>query len=136
MPGGSTATNRRLEEMVAQGQFREAEQRLRTARRLDALSPMVGINFAELYFYQGNFAREETELRAVLALNPNFIVARMMLANALPRPGYVYRVAQVFANNGAGVRGDLKAVVLSILKDYEARTTDKLRKRAPDMMHA
>jgi TolB-like protein/cytochrome c-type biogenesis protein CcmH/NrfG len=70
---------------LAQGRFREAEQRLRTARRLDALSPMVGINFAELYFYQGSFSREETELRTVLALNPNFILARMMLANALPR---------------------------------------------------
>lgn len=70
---------------LAQGRFREAEQGLRTARRLDALSPMVGINFAELYFYEGSFAREETELRSVLALSPNFILARMMLANVLPR---------------------------------------------------
>src|SRR5262249_17798568 len=37
-------------------------------------------------------------------------------------PGYIYRVAQVFANNGAGVRGDLGAVVRAILMDYEARS--------------
>jgi hypothetical protein len=32
-------------------------------------------------------------------------------------------VAQVFANNGAGVRGDLRAVVRAILLDYEARSS-------------
>jgi uncharacterized protein (DUF1800 family) len=52
------------------------------------------------------------------------LIQRLVTSN--PSPGYVYRVAQVFANNGAGVRGDLKAVVLAILKDYEARTTDLL----------
>jgi uncharacterized protein (DUF1800 family) len=38
-----------------------------------------------------------------------------------PTPGYVGRVAAVFANNGAGVRGDMKAVVRAILNDPEAR---------------
>jgi len=38
-----------------------------------------------------------------------------------PSPGYVYRVAQAFENNGAGVRGDLSAVVRAILLDQEAR---------------
>ncbi len=52
------------------------------------------------------------------------LIQRLITSN--PSPGYVYRVAQVFANNGAGVRGDLKAVVLAVLKDYEARTTDLL----------
>jgi uncharacterized protein (DUF1800 family) len=38
-----------------------------------------------------------------------------------PSPAYVGRVAAVFANNGAGVRGDLGAVVRAILLDSEAR---------------
>jgi uncharacterized protein (DUF1800 family) len=38
-----------------------------------------------------------------------------------PSPAYVERVAAVFNNNGAGVRGDLKAVVRAILLDGEAR---------------
>jgi uncharacterized protein (DUF1800 family) len=38
-----------------------------------------------------------------------------------PSPAYVARVAAVFANNGAGQRGDLKAVVRAILLDPEAR---------------
>jgi uncharacterized protein (DUF1800 family) len=38
-----------------------------------------------------------------------------------PSPAYVARVAAVFANNGAGVRGDLKAVVRAVLLDAEAR---------------
>jgi uncharacterized protein (DUF1800 family) len=47
------------------------------------------------------------------------LIQRLVTSN--PSPAYVYRVAQVFANNGAGVRGDLGAVVRAILTDYEAR---------------
>jgi hypothetical protein len=38
-----------------------------------------------------------------------------------PSPGYVARVAAKFADNGAGVRGDLRAVWKAILLDDEAR---------------
>lgn len=48
------------------------------------------------------------------------LIQRLVTSN--PSPGYVYRVAQVFANNGSGVRGDLGAVMKAILLDYEART--------------
>jgi uncharacterized protein (DUF1800 family) len=47
------------------------------------------------------------------------LIQRLVTSN--PSPGYVYRVAQVFANNGSGVRGDMQAVIKAILKDYEAR---------------
>ncbi|MEO6340348.1 MAG: DUF1800 domain-containing protein, partial [Caulobacteraceae bacterium] len=43
------------------------------------------------------------------------------LVTSNPSPAYVKRVATVFADNGAGVRGDLKAVVRAILTDAEAR---------------
>ncbi len=42
------------------------------------------------------------------------------LVTSNPSTAYVQRVAAVFANNGAGVRGDLKAVVKTILLDPEA----------------
>jgi uncharacterized protein (DUF1800 family) len=48
------------------------------------------------------------------------LIQRLVTSN--PSPGYVYRVAQIFANNGSGVRGDLGAVVRAILSDYEARS--------------
>jgi uncharacterized protein (DUF1800 family) len=48
------------------------------------------------------------------------LIQRLVTSN--PSPGYIYRVAQVFANNGSGVRGDLAAVVRAILMDYEARS--------------
>jgi uncharacterized protein (DUF1800 family) len=41
-----------------------------------------------------------------------------------PSPGYVGRVAAVFANNGQGVRGDMQAVITAILLDPEARAND------------
>ena len=42
------------------------------------------------------------------------------LVTSNPSPAYVGRVARVFADNGVGVRGDLKAVVTAILLDEEA----------------
>jgi uncharacterized protein (DUF1800 family) len=44
------------------------------------------------------------------------------LVTSNPPPAYVGRVAAIFANNGAGVRGDLKAVIRAILTDVEARS--------------
>ena len=47
------------------------------------------------------------------------MIQRLVTSN--PSPAYVQRVAQVFNNNGSGVRGDLKAVLRAILLDDEAR---------------
>jgi uncharacterized protein (DUF1800 family) len=46
------------------------------------------------------------------------------LVTSTPSPAYISRVSAVFANNGSGVRGDLKAVVRAILTDTEARAGD------------
>lgn len=43
------------------------------------------------------------------------------LVSSHPSPAYVARVAVAFNNNGAGVRGDLKAVWKAVLLDEEAR---------------
>ncbi len=48
------------------------------------------------------------------------LIQRLVTSN--PSPGYVYRVAQMFANDGTGTRGNLGAVVRAILTDYEARS--------------
>jgi uncharacterized protein (DUF1800 family) len=52
-----------------------------------------------------------------------FISQRLIqqLVTSNPSPAYVGRVAAVFNNNGAGVRGDMAAVVRAILTDAEAR---------------
>jgi uncharacterized protein (DUF1800 family) len=47
------------------------------------------------------------------------MIQRLVTSN--PSPAYVGRVAAAFANNGAGTRGDLKAVWTAILTDEEAR---------------
>ena len=46
------------------------------------------------------------------------------LVSSNPSAAYVTRVAAVFANNGSGVRGDIKAVLTAILMDSEARSND------------
>ena len=46
------------------------------------------------------------------------------LVTSNPSPAYIQRVASVFNDNGAGVRGDMKAVLTAILMDSEARRGD------------
>jgi hypothetical protein len=46
------------------------------------------------------------------------------LVKSNPSPAYVQRVAAVFADNGVGVRGDMKAILTAILLDPEARGND------------
>jgi uncharacterized protein (DUF1800 family) len=48
------------------------------------------------------------------------MIQRLVTSN--PSPAYVARVAGAFNNNGAGVRGDLKAVFAAVLLDEEARS--------------
>ena len=52
------------------------------------------------------------------------MIQRLVTSN--PSPAYVARVAAAFNNNGAGVRGDLKAVWTAIFLDDEARRTYSL----------
>jgi uncharacterized protein (DUF1800 family) len=47
------------------------------------------------------------------------LIQRLVTSN--PSPAYVRRIAQVFANDGRGQRGNLRAVVRAILLDDEAR---------------
>jgi uncharacterized protein (DUF1800 family) len=48
------------------------------------------------------------------------LIQRLVTSN--PTQAYVARIAAVFANDGTGVRGNLKAVVRALLLDAEART--------------
>ncbi len=51
-------------------------------------------------------------------------VGKLMIQHLVtsdPSPAYVSRVAAAFNNNGAGVRGDMKALIRAILLDPEAR---------------
>jgi uncharacterized protein (DUF1800 family) len=57
------------------------------------------------------------------------LIQRLVTSN--PSPAYVKRVARAFADNGAGVRGDLAAVLRAVLLDPEAR-----RDPAPDESQA
>ncbi len=52
------------------------------------------------------------------------LIQRLVTSN--PSPAYVGRVSAIFANNGSGVRGDMKAVIRAILMDSEARSDANL----------
>lgn len=69
------------------------------------------------------------------------LIQRLVSSN--PSPAYVERVAAAFADNGSGVRGDMKAVLRAILLDPEARfgsndaayPSRKLREPIVRMLH-
>ncbi|MBV1776907.1 DUF1800 domain-containing protein [Burkholderiaceae bacterium DAT-1] len=68
---------------------------------------------------------------AAISRHPNagpFIGRQLIqhLVTSNPSPAYVARVTAVFNNNGNGVRGDLKAVISTILTDPEARNQPTL----------
>ena len=84
------------------------------------------VNYVVVPANQGGVKDLQLALDALFnhANTPPFIskllIQRLVTSN--PSPGYVYRVAQKFINNGSGTRGDLAAVVRAILTDYEARS--------------
>jgi uncharacterized protein (DUF1800 family) len=72
----------------------------------------------------------ETDLEQLMDIlfnhpnTPPFVATRLIrsLVTSNPSPQYIERVANAFANNGSGVRGDMRAVVTAILTDPEAQT--------------
>ena len=74
-------------------------------------------------------AKDLDDTVELLLAHPNtapFVALRLIqhLVKSDPTPDYVARVAARFRNNGAGVVGDLKAVVKAVLVDAEARRGD------------
>jgi uncharacterized protein (DUF1800 family) len=77
--------------------------------------------------FQSLPARELDAAHDQLFENPNtgpFICRQLIqrMVTSHPSRGYVYRVTSKFNDNGNGVRGDMQAVIKSILLDYEARS--------------
>jgi uncharacterized protein (DUF1800 family) len=62
------------------------------------------------------------------------LIQRLVTSN--PSPGYVRRVATVFADNGSGVRGDMKAIIRAILTDGEARGDTSLTSTSAGKLRA
>lgn len=96
--------------------------------RSDGFHSLEEKRFLGLTIPAGTSAEESLRLALDhLVAHPNVgpffsrqMIQRLVTSN--PTPGYVGRVAAVFANNGRGERGDLGAVFKAILLDEEART--------------
>jgi uncharacterized protein (DUF1800 family) len=85
--------------------------------------------------YQNLPAQELDAAHDQLFNHPNvgpFICRQLIqrLVTSHPSRDYLYRVVQKFNDNGAGVRGDMQAVIKAILLDFEARSTAETAKPA------
>ncbi len=77
--------------------------------------------------YQALGGQELDATHEAIFRHPNagpFVCRQLIqrLVTSTPSRGYLYRVVRAFEDNGAGVRGDMKAVIRAILLDYEARS--------------
>ena len=87
-------------------------------------------SFLGVHFPAGQTPRQDLELALdSIFQHPNVgpfigkqLIMRLVTSN--PSPAYVSRVAQIFNNNGEGVRGDLQATVKAIFLDQEARRSE------------
>jgi uncharacterized protein (DUF1800 family) len=78
----------------------------------------------------GGMAAIKTALDTIFA-HPNvppFFARQLIqkLVTSNPSPAYVSRVSAIFADNGSGTRGDMKAVIRAVLLDSEARNDTAL----------
>jgi hypothetical protein len=93
----------------------------------DANHDMRGKSFLGCTLTAGQTTAQDMDATLTCVFNhPNvapFISTRLIrsLVTSNPSPAYIQRVVTAFNDNGAGVRGDLRAVVKTILTDSEAR---------------
>jgi len=99
----------------------------------DAKTLLNGLQLPACSDCAGNFARlsayKNDELNAAIDNLFNhqntapYVCTQLIhsLVTSNPSPAYVGRCAASFANNGSGVRGDMKAIITAILIDPEAR---------------
>ncbi len=120
IPGRTAATGFNTRNWAGEMESRDQYHDLKSKELLDGEKTSIGQN-----------AQVDLDVALKAVVNhrnvPPFVSRYMIqkLVTGEPSPAYVERVAKVFLNNGAGVRGDLRAVVNAILIDAEARGPEK-----------
>ena len=110
---GNTDPDRRIKPMVAYAQYHSKEEKRFLGTTIPAQTtadPKASLKIALDTLFKhpnvGPFIGEQ-------------LIQRLVTSN--PSPAYVAAVASAFNDNGAGVRGDMKAVVKAVLLHPEAR---------------
>jgi uncharacterized protein (DUF1800 family) len=92
----------------------------------------IKVLLSNLFVPPNQTMQQDLELaQQSIVQHPNVgpFIARQLIQKLVtgdPTPAYVTRVASVFNDNGAGQRGDLKAMVRALLLDPEARGARKI----------
>jgi uncharacterized protein (DUF1800 family) len=133
---GTTAVTNYLDPMVPNGNVNRYDIAAKTLLPdINHPSPVVVPACANCTGNTSPINLQNTQTYAIAELNtaidnlfnhPNtgpYICGQLIhqLVTSNPSPVYVGRCAAAFANNGSGVRGDMKAVTTAILLDPEAR---------------
>jgi len=94
-PNYSTAHQWYAEHLGYLGRFEEAEAEFQRARELDPLSPVVGTDYGVMLYYARKYDKSIKQLRAVLARNPEFARAHVIILPYVEKGMYLEAAAEV-----------------------------------------
>jgi TolB-like protein/DNA-binding winged helix-turn-helix (wHTH) protein len=94
-PNYATAHQWYAEHLGYLGRFEEAEMEFQRARELDPLSPVVGTDYAVMLYYARKYDKSIEQFRAVLARNPEFARAHVIILPYVEKGMYLEAAADV-----------------------------------------
>ncbi len=95
-PGYASAHQWYAEMLAEQGRVKEAGQEIQRAQELDPLSLAIATDLGLLNYYQRDYETAVQNLRAVLAMDPNFGQAHLALGLAYLSSGQPQKAIEVF----------------------------------------
>ncbi len=110
--------------LAAMGRAREADQEIRFAETLDPLSPIVHTAAAYIHYYDRKYDEAIEECAAVIARDPNFVVAHVVLGLGYEQKGVYDRALAEFRKTLELSNQNLP------YKSYLAHTLAKMGNRA------
>ncbi|MBX2881189.1 MAG: hypothetical protein KTR32_14690 [Granulosicoccus sp.] len=105
-PGYATAHAWFHKLLVARGRFDEATQQIELAGKLDPLSPMIGTEAGWGYYHSRQFQRAIAHLEVLLDDEPDFTIARFILALACLQTDQTHKCLELLTRLRDGYQSD------------------------------
>ncbi|HUS08136.1 MAG TPA: winged helix-turn-helix domain-containing protein [Bryobacteraceae bacterium] len=126
-PGWATAHHWRSHYFMAAGELGRATEEMRTAQRLEPLSPAINIGVGWCYYYTREFDQAIEQYRAVLEMEPNFALAHQTIGMAYEAKGMYseaiehFKLAATLSTDSPSAVSALGSVYATVGRTREAR---------------
>lgn len=126
-PGWATAHHWRSHYFMAAGELGRATEEMRTAQRLEPLSPAINIGVGWCYYYSREFDQAIEQYRTVLEMDPNFALAHQTIGMAYEAKGMYseaiehFKLAAALSSDSPSAVSALGSVYATVGRTREAR---------------